>query len=476
MSSSVTVSPQEQTLASFDWQWANLPAGDFMPGDPWFDANAARLLAEELCGIAPEWFAGRSVLDAGCGQGRWTRALLELGARVTAVDYSEAGLTRTRELCASWPALETQRVNLLDPPPELARRRFDLVYSFGVLHHTGDTDRALVNIAELVGEAGALVLYLYGTRSWSADEKARLERLRQELASLSFDEKLTELRRRFPHEDAHQLFDLLSPTINDRVDFDHVANRLRSLGFASVDRTIESGEVFIRALRAGFPQAAVREPVLKQSEFWRESERRWLVRKGIAFESRLRAALAQTSPRAPLATVSQLLAETPRGATIFDASLPPDRVRLAPADGRSPHATEGDPWTDGPSVDVALWVGASLGACRFPEDALRALSKRVRPGGTLVVEIVEAPFTATNRTTLDRLLDARVAVPEKLARLLDRRPSWCSGEGLSALGGAVLLNPMTAAAAQGILKDRFDGIERLPGRRGTHVLRARARA
>ncbi|HSC32764.1 MAG TPA: hypothetical protein VLD17_13590, partial [Gemmatimonadaceae bacterium] len=76
---------REQTLASFDWQWSHLPSGDFMPGDVWFDANATRVLTDELCAIDPRWFAGKRVLDAGCGRGRWTRSLLELGAEVTAI-------------------------------------------------------------------------------------------------------------------------------------------------------------------------------------------------------------------------------------------------------------------------------------------------------------------------------------------------------------------------------------------------------
>jgi predicted RNA methylase len=51
----------------------------------------------ELIGVSPEWFAGREALDAGCGGGRWTLALLRLGARVTAVDFSARALGSTLE-------------------------------------------------------------------------------------------------------------------------------------------------------------------------------------------------------------------------------------------------------------------------------------------------------------------------------------------------------------------------------------------
>lgn len=466
---------QAQTLASFDWQWSNLPAGDFMPGDPWFDANASRLLAEELCGIAPEWFDGRTALDAGCGQGRWTRALLELGAHVTAVDYSEAGLERTRQLCADWPALETERVNLLELPAHLAARRFDLVYSFGVLHHTGDTYRALDNIASLVGDRGALVLYLYGASSWSEEEKQKHERLRRELAPLDFAEKIDELRRRFPHEDPHQLFDLLSPVINDRVEFETVAGRLRAAGFERIDRTIESGEVFLRAVRPGFPDRSLREPVLARSEFWRESERRWLVRKGSAFEHALRTALAGSTRRRVPDVIQTVLGATVAQERVLDASLPPDRIVPEEVGGPMTTVEYANPRDEKALVNVALWLGASLGACRFPDEALRELAGRVSPGGTLIVELVEAPFPGARRTWLDRVRDAGATVPAKLARLLERHRDWCTGEGLSALGGSVLLNPLGAAAAQDVLGQWAASVEVLPARPGTTLLIARAR-
>jgi 2-polyprenyl-3-methyl-5-hydroxy-6-metoxy-1,4-benzoquinol methylase len=47
-------------------------------------------------------------------------------------------------------------VNLRELPAALAARTFDLVFSFGLLHHTGDTRRALANVASLVDSEGVL--------------------------------------------------------------------------------------------------------------------------------------------------------------------------------------------------------------------------------------------------------------------------------------------------------------------------------
>ena len=467
-----------QTLASFDWQWAHLPAGDFMPGDPWFDANATRVLAREMCGIAPEWFAGRRVLDAGCGRGRWTRALLELGAHVTAIDYSEAGLAQTRALCGPTPNLVTARVDLLSPPSELRSQRFDLVFSYGVLHHTGDTWKALENVASLVAEGGALFLYLYGVRSWSAGKEKELASLREELAPMAFEAKIAELRRRFPADDPHQLFDLMSPLINDRLEFEPVADRLRGAGFARVDRTVDSSEIYLRATRPGFPEAVLLDPAMGDDTIAAEISRRHALRVGAAFEDSLRVAVEHVGGGLRGMPLEAAVRDVTWGDDVLDASLPPDALPRTAVDGRPVRRWEGpSPATPGMQATPAgtvVHLGASLGACRFPELCLAGLWMHVAPGGSLVVEVVADTFSRVNRSLFDRVLDARAPVPDKLARLLRRNPRWCSGEGLFALGGRILLNPLGGHQAIAVLHDLgATDARRVPTGRGTELVVAR---
>ena len=471
----------EQTLASFDWQWAHLPAGDFMPGDPWFDEHAARILAEEMCGIARAWFPDRAVLDAGCGMGRWTRALLALGARVKAVDFSEAGLTRTRALCGPTTALTTQRVNLLEPPADLRAQRFDLVFSYGVLHHTGDTGAALDNVAALVADRGALFLYLYGAPSFSATAREALEKVRLDLASLSFEEKIAELRRRFPADDPHQLFDLMSPLINDRLEFEDVAERLRGRGFARVDRTIQSGEIYLRATRAGFPEESLLPPATGENTFAAEISRRHAQRLGAAFEDQLRSALRRRGHASRSSSLRGLLSDIEWGSTILDVSFAPDRL---PTDGPALGAVRGwdgpSPATPGirqPPADTVVHLGASLGACRMPDRCLTSLWNHVNERGRLIVEVVGDGLGHGRRTFLDRLRDARAPVPEKVARMLQRHGAWCTGQALAAVGGAALLNPFGADTAVARLRELGAAdIERRRTPRGTELVIARRAA
>ena len=246
---------QRQTLRSFDSQWAQLPEGGALLTEPWFREHVDTIVAEELLAVRRDWFAGRDVLDAGCGNGRWTIGLLRLGARVTAVDASPHALERlhdsVEELCTpeERKRLTVGTADLLELPPELAGRRFELVFSFGVLHHTGDTRRALQSVAGLVGPGGMLFLYLYGSRSLSPSRRTLLELRRLALAPLPFVLKRKVISAVFRRSDVHQVFDCLSPTINTRHTFEQIRPWIEAQGFAAVEQTIPATELFVRGLR-----------------------------------------------------------------------------------------------------------------------------------------------------------------------------------------------------------------------------------
>jgi SAM-dependent methyltransferase len=132
-------------------------------GRQWNRYDVARPQEDEATfrvktGWDPSDLAGRRVLDAGCGGGRYARLVGAHGARVLAVDLSSA-VEKAAALCAGLPDLLVAQADLLDLP--IAEGAFDRVYSIGVLHHTPDPRRAFGQIARRVKPGGRLAVWLY---------------------------------------------------------------------------------------------------------------------------------------------------------------------------------------------------------------------------------------------------------------------------------------------------------------------------
>jgi len=139
-----------------------------------------RLLRDRLerNDISIESLAGRSVLDAGCGGGRYTVAWKLLGAgHVTGLDISRIGIddARKRVLQANIPDVEFQVGNILQIP--FPDNSFDIVFSNGVLHHTVDWQSGIREIVRVLRPGGMVWLYLIenpGGLFWDLVETMRL--------------------------------------------------------------------------------------------------------------------------------------------------------------------------------------------------------------------------------------------------------------------------------------------------------------
>lgn len=145
-----------KTRESFGWEWLRYPGSR--------DIDQPTFLEETM--IPPAAFAGKLVLDAGCGMGRYSAVALSLGAEVVAVDMSES-LIRVAALAREFPKLHAVEGDLLRPP--FKKGVFDLAYSQGVLHHTSDTRAAFRAVAAVVKPGGLLSVWLYGRAGRFAD-------------------------------------------------------------------------------------------------------------------------------------------------------------------------------------------------------------------------------------------------------------------------------------------------------------------
>ena len=132
----------ESYAASFGRQWNRYDVARDQEDESIFKTKT---------GVMPRDLAGKLVLDAGCGGGRYARLAGSHGARVIAVDLSSA-VAKAAELCVSLPNVLVLQADLLDLP--LALEAFDLVYSIGVLHHTPGPRRAFAQIARRSSDGG----------------------------------------------------------------------------------------------------------------------------------------------------------------------------------------------------------------------------------------------------------------------------------------------------------------------------------
>jgi SAM-dependent methyltransferase len=104
----------------------------------------------------------RRALELGCGAGWLANTLARHhGVEVTAVDFAPNALERARAVATQLGT--TLRLQFVEA--DLFgfddRREYDLVLSLGVLHHTGDTERALRHTASFVAPGGHLYVGLY---------------------------------------------------------------------------------------------------------------------------------------------------------------------------------------------------------------------------------------------------------------------------------------------------------------------------
>lgn len=115
--------------------------------------------------LSSESLAGKSFLDVGSGSGLFSFCAYELGARVYSFDYdplSVACAVALRRGCVDGSSRwKIEEGSILDAAFVKSMGQFDIVYSWGVLHHTGDMKTAFENVAGLVNDGGKLYISIY---------------------------------------------------------------------------------------------------------------------------------------------------------------------------------------------------------------------------------------------------------------------------------------------------------------------------
>lgn len=144
---------KQATADSFGWSWQQF-AHD--------DARYEQQFLDWIAPVQPGFFAGKVVLEGGCGKGRHTRRIAGWGAKdIVAVDLSaavEVAFTVTR-------GIENAHVIQADIYHLPLRRVFDYAFSVGVLHHLPNPREGFKSLVSKVKPGGNASAWVYGAEN-----------------------------------------------------------------------------------------------------------------------------------------------------------------------------------------------------------------------------------------------------------------------------------------------------------------------
>lgn len=162
-----------QTPMRYDWrEKITLPEGT----REFFDEVDARFYAASSFYRTPQPFGrlipfeklkGKRVLEIGCGLGLHSQLIAEAGARLTSIDLTPraVGLTQKR---MALKGIECD-VRVMDAENmEFEENEFDFVWSWGVIHHSANTDEIIRQVARVLKPGGEFRFMVYNRRSLHA--------------------------------------------------------------------------------------------------------------------------------------------------------------------------------------------------------------------------------------------------------------------------------------------------------------------
>lgn len=143
---------EKRTVNAFGKEWGifNHSEGYLGSQDLFFDF---------VRGLKPADFNDKTVLDAGCGNGRWAKIMSLLGCKnIIAMDYSSSVdqcFRNTRD-CDNVVVVQGSIYN-----PPFPRGKFDLIFSIGVIDHLPDPKKGIELLRDFIHKEGRISFWVY---------------------------------------------------------------------------------------------------------------------------------------------------------------------------------------------------------------------------------------------------------------------------------------------------------------------------
>lgn len=152
--------PEDNYAGSFGFQWT---AFSRVQLDSYNGTEFSEERFRTITGWTPEDLAGKRVLDAGCGAGRFAEIALKYRADLVAFDLSSAADVCRLNVAPADPLVCQASIYELPFPPG----QFDLVYCIGVIQHTPDPEASIRALCRMVRPGGRIALWIY-ERDWKS--------------------------------------------------------------------------------------------------------------------------------------------------------------------------------------------------------------------------------------------------------------------------------------------------------------------
>jgi len=201
----------------FDYQWKNLP-------DPNLEFTEARITdLLNYTALRRQFLVDKYCLDAGCGTGRWTWAMMQMGAKVDSFDISEEAVGTCRTVNPESYVMDLMKLQ----PTE----KYDFVLCWGVLHHLENPVVGFQKVAEQVKHGGLFHIMVY-----HKDTQRIYEPVRRVWKGLSEEQKLATCRKYVSERGGtvHGWWDAFNPQYNWSFHHNEVKKWFKQLGFEDI--------------------------------------------------------------------------------------------------------------------------------------------------------------------------------------------------------------------------------------------------